>query len=138
MKNAEMWLKANYRKLKDVEFSPLGVQVAQFLEEMWGLHHLDGDRLKVMDWGNDHHLIYVHDRSMSTVDDANLTKLVVLAHQKMLRVCVSGYKPRHLELMFHQRSSRKIQGGLPYWCPTIEEHVASIVKYHPAVDEVTQ
>jgi len=133
------WLKRNYKKLADVEFSELGANVAWFLEKMWGLYHLDDDRLKKMEWDNDHYLLYVHDRSMSTIDNDDLTRLVVLAHQMMLRVDVRGYRPNHVELMFHQRRSRNRQDGISYYCPTIEEHVAAIVKLHPAIDgEQTQ
>lgn len=125
---AAQWL----RFLTKAEFSELGKEVAFFLDEMWGLHNLKSTSLKKVDWANNTWITFVYFGSLSTVDSDHLTRLVVLAHQRMLRLSLRGIGPGYIEFMFHQRTTRT--GQFSQRCPDIFDHVQEIVKHHPAVD----
>lgn len=105
------------------EFSELGANVALFLDRWQGLHHLNNTSLKKVDWSNETWIEFTYDLSMATVDNGDLTSLVVLAHAMMLRIDLRGIGPGYVKLMFHQRTSRDRADGINGWCPTIEEHV---------------
>ena len=73
--------------------------------------------------------------SLATFDSEKLTKLVVLAHDRYLRVDIGAAGKGKLELMFHLRKTRT--GDLMRRMPTMEQHLADIRKYYPAeVEEV--
>lgn len=114
------------------DFSDLGKEVALFLEEMWGLHHLNTTSLKKVNWSNSHWIAFTYFGTLSTVDNNDLTRLVVLAHQRMFRLSLKGNGPGYVELMFHKRTCRT--GSIYNRCPDILEHVKEIAAYHPAVD----
>lgn len=118
------------------EFSELGKTVAYFLDEMWGLHHLSNTSLKKMDWSDDNSINIIYGNSMSTVDHNDLTRLVVIAHQMMLRVSLRGVGPGYVELMFHQRTNRNREDGFANHCPEIYEHVSEICIWHPSVEQL--
>lgn len=116
------------RTFKIENMSPLGKAVADILGKVYqGIYHLDDKALKRVDWANDYVLIYKHDRSVSTVDFNHLTQLVVLCHDAAIRMQIGPCNFHYLELMFHQRQR---DGGYSERCPTLEDHVATIRKFH--------
>lgn len=117
------WIK---RALRVEEMSPLGEKVADLLGDVFfGIYHLDNSALRRVEWDNAHHVIFsLGWRTISTIDDDYLTRLVILAHDRMLRLEISAANRHYLRLTFHQRRSRS--GELMYRCPTIEDHIASI------------
>lgn len=116
------WVKA---ALKVDDMSPLGETVADLLGDVFlGVYHLDRKRLAKVDWGNDCHIEFVYRGHLATVDDSMLTVLVVLAHDRMLRVAVEGKANGYLELTFHQRKNR--DGQYHERHPFIEQHIAKI------------
>ncbi len=127
------WLK--YQD-KTIKFSELGEQVAEFLDVIWGLHHLNKTSLFKVKWHNETWVEVVIDKTMATVDNNDLTRLVVIAHNMMLRVELKGVGPGYLKLTFHQRTLRTLEEGRYWdWCPTIENHVNRINKFHEVKEQ---
>jgi hypothetical protein len=123
------WLKRQYK----IEISELGANVAEFLDKMWGIHNCNRTSLSKVDWSNDTWIEVVIGKIMSTVDNNDLTRLVVIAHQMMLRIELKGVGPGYIKLQFHQRTRRENNDGTFWrWCPHIEDHVEMIAKHHQA------
>lgn len=106
--------------------SPLGEATADILGDLFaGIYHLDTKMLRKVDWSNKYFTVVTLDhKRLSTVDFDELTALVVLAHDRMLRVSVSARATGKLEVMFHQRETRV--GDISVRCPTMEDHAAQI------------
>lgn len=122
-------------KIKEIkEMSPLGEAVANLLGDVFaGIYHLDERELRKVDWDDGYFISFRLDGvSLSTFDNDRLTRLVVLAHDRMLRVDISGAGRNKLELMFHLRATRT--GDLMRRMPTMETHLAAIRTYYPAKD----
>lgn len=115
------------------EISDLGKEVARFLDRLWGLHHLPVNSLRKTNWSDPHYIAMVYDGRLATVDGDDLTSLVVLAHLMMLRVELRGCGPGYTQIVFHRRQSRDRAAGYSQWCPTIEDHVESIVSRYDFV-----
>lgn len=124
------WIRRTFK----TDLSELGRNVADLLDEVFsGIYHLDIAKLKKVDWGDNYFIaVQLHWQTLSTYDNDHLTRLVVLAHDRCLRVDISATTVRTLELMFHQR---KPVGGFADRMPTMEKHLADIRKYHPARPE---
>lgn len=128
-----------YHSLATGEMSPLGIAVADLLGDVWlGIYHMNTTSLSKVDWANPYCVEVTLPRSGSlcTVDGNKLTILVVLAHDRMIRVGLEGVGPGYIRAQFHQRSSR--DGRLMERYPTLEDH-ADLIRRHfsrPA-DEVT-
>jgi hypothetical protein len=122
------------RKTFKVDMSPLGENVANLLDKVFcGIYHLDASKLKKINWSDTHFVaVQLHWQSLSTYDNDNLTRLVVLAHDHCLRVDISARTVKTIEIMFHQR---KPGGSLMDRMPTMEQHLADIRRYHPAREE---
>ncbi|MCA9980461.1 MAG: hypothetical protein KDD89_06505 [Anaerolineales bacterium] len=119
------------------EFSEVGRRAALFMDRMWGVHHLNTAKLKKVDWSNDYWVEMVYDRQLTTVDGDDLTKLVILAHQMLLRVSVEGAAYRtNLRLVFHLRKNR--DGNFADRCPHISDVVDLYTGRYSEIDnEVT-
>jgi len=105
--------------------SPLGETVADFLGDVFGgIYHLDTRALRKVEWDNKHHILFILGwHSLATVDFGELTRIVVLAHDRALRVEISPHTFRHMKLLFHQRET----GNEPSTqCPTLEDHIQRI------------
>jgi hypothetical protein len=127
------WLK---RQDETIEFSKLGEQVAKFLDKLWGLHHLNKTSLFKVDWSNDMWVDVVIDKTLCTVDNNDLTRLVVIAHNMLLRIELKGTGPGYIKLTFHQRTTRSLEEGRYWqWCPTIKDHVKRINKNYKSAKE---
>lgn len=124
------WIRSALKR----SLSPLGENVANLLGDVFcGIYHLDDNQLKKVDWGDPQVVsVRLYYRSLGTYDDEFLTRLVVFAHDRMLRISISAKAPNLLELMFHQRKERKGDG----WqrMPTMEQHLADLRRYYTAVE----
>jgi hypothetical protein len=121
------WIKANFK----VEMSLLGEVVADLLGDLFlGIYHLDPKVLRKVDWANDHHIILALGwRSLATYDNDELTRLVILCHDRAIRCEISARNYKYLELMFHRRKRGR---ALYERHPTIEEAVEKIrLLYQP-------
>lgn len=116
------WVKAAFK----CEMSPLGELVADLLGDMYfGIYHLDSKSLKRTDWSDRHSIVYNHQHSMATYDGNELTRLVVLSHDRMLRVQIKGLAPGLMQIVFHKRNLRE-GGSMWERMPTMETAVANI------------
>lgn len=114
------WVKRSLKK----SMSPLGIQVADLLGDVFlGIYHLDYMALKRVNWDDDCISFVLSYHTLSTVDSNELTKLVVLCHDRALRMDIKSVAPKRLELTFHQRVR---DGDFYHTCPTIEEHINKI------------
>lgn len=68
---------------------------------------------------------------MSTFDYSNLTRAVVLAHDRMIRFEIEPSGPRMLKLIAHKRHSR--DGRMHERHPTIEDAITDIRNNHGEV-----
>lgn len=118
------WIISNIVKGKE-NISPLGIVVADFLGDMfYGIYHLDEKALRRVDWKNNHHIIFrLGWRCLSTIDFDELTVLVVLSHERNLRVSIDAATHRYLELLFHQRDRGN---DTMTQMPTLEDHIDRI------------
>jgi len=113
--------------VKDI--SPLGEAVADLVGQVFlGIYHLPTAALKKVEWDDDYIIRLVIGKSLCTVDNNELTRLVVLAHDRLIRVDIEGAAPRYLRLIFHQRTAR--EGSLTERCPTMEEHIKVIRRHY--------
>lgn len=119
------------KALKPPSISPLGVAVADLLYDFHhGLHHADPKQLAKIDWGHDHHILYLYYGGLATFDSDRLTLLVMLAFDYRLRLELDAKAHGYIEMMFHLRPSRT--GGMWERLPTLEDHITLLRKYHPA------
>lgn len=125
------------KAFKPARMTPLGVAVADLLYDFYnGLHHADPKQLVKIDWGHDHHIFYIYRGHLSTFDFDNLTRLVMLAFDRHLRLDLSGKANGYIEMMFHLRPKRT--GSIVERLPTLEEHLVLLRKYHPVPVEVIE
>jgi len=106
--------------------SPLGIAAADLLGDVFeGIYHLNERALAKVRWENPHQVevILSDSQRFSTVDHNVLTRIVVLAHDRAMRVTIRGVAPGYLRLLFHQRTR---EGDLYTSCPTMEDHIAAI------------
>ena len=124
MESGSEWVK---KSIKPSNISPLGISVADLLGEVFdGIYHLERDALQRVDWDEDQYIaIRLSYMNLSTFDLPHLTRLVVLSHDRCLRMSISAVGHNILELIFHQRQRL---GRISERMPTIEEHIAHIRK----------
>lgn len=125
------WIKKSWPEIK---MSPLGEAVADLLGDLClGIYHLDYGQLHKTDWSNKNYIRFILGwKCLSTYDYNDLTVLVVLAHDRCIRVQISPYTFHHLELVFHQRQR---EGNYAYRHPTIEAQI-ELIRAHYSNDEV--
>jgi len=119
------WIKGSLNHPKITELSPLGEAVANLLGDLfYGIYHLDPKALYRVEWSNRHHVEFsLGWRCLSTVDYDELTRLVVLAHDRAIRVQIDASTHKYLRLMFHQRERGD---NSMEQCPTLEDHIKEI------------
>jgi hypothetical protein len=118
------WIISNIVKDKE-NISPLGIAVADFLGDMfYGIYHLDSKALQRVEWSNTHHIIFrLGWRCLSTIDFDELTILVVLSHDRNIRVSIDAATHRYLEFLFHQRERGN---NTMDQMPTLEDHIERV------------
>lgn len=108
-----------------VACSPLGRDAADLLGDVFlGIYHLNTHALQKVDWLNKHCVEFNLNHSLCTVDGNELTRLIVLAHDRMLRVEIDACNFTHIKLRISKRLSR--EGSLYERCPTIDNHISQI------------
>ncbi len=116
------WVEKSLKK----ELSPLGREVADILGGVFhGIYHIEKQAFKT-DWSNPYYIIVKLDRGLNLFDDNALTALVVLCHDRMVRVGIRACNFQYIELLFHQRKSRT--GSMLERLPYLEDHVGQIRK----------
>lgn len=122
------WIEKTMKK----EMSELGKAAADLLGDVYlGIYHLSRASLLKVEWNCPHQIQISVYGEMATVDSDLLTRLVVLAHDRMIRVSIEGLGPNYLRLIFHKRSVR--EGRLFERCPTMEDHIA-IIRNHYEIE----
>ena len=116
------WLKSRLH----LDLSPLATEAADILGQVFrGIYHLPRSNWEPERWTGPMVWAYVNG-SLSTFDFSHLTELVVLAHDRCVRLTVKSAGPRGLHLEFHERNAR--QGALPLHIPFMEDHLHEIRK----------
>lgn len=116
------------------EPSESGLRVALLLESWQGLHHMDTDQMKKVDWTNQRYQVinlskfFTPGGGLASADFNDLTTLVFLCHDHCIRVQIHPCNHQFLELSFHPRNSR--DGGMSQRHPTIEMAVAQWREKH--------
>lgn len=120
------------------DISPLGVAVADLLGEVFGgIYHLNTNALKKVDWADDFVIEFVlGHHGLSTFDGSDLSIMVILCHDRLLRLDISARAHEYLGLMFHQRRLRE---GSGYWNhPTIETTIEHVRKWSKPLEGVAE
>ncbi len=99
---------------------------AFFAEFFCGAHHIPRGGLKPFGFG----WAVNCDKSLSTFDFDELTRLVLLAHDRAIRVQVSPVNFRYLQIAIHYRGKR--DGSVYERHPTIETALEVHRRYHPS------
>lgn len=121
------WISAN-AKTGSRPLSALGINVADALGFVYrGIYHLPMGVLVSADWSNGRTVAVSVPADLCTWDGNELTRLVVVCHDLMLRMEVSPVGPYYLRLTFFQRRTRV--GSIVDRLPTIEEHISMIRGY---------
>ena len=111
--------------------SKLGENVADLLDDVWkGIYHINSSSLKNADWTNKDWIRLSIYGGLYSYDDDKLTRLVVLSHDRCLRLEINPCNFNHLELLFHQRN--RID-DFYHRMPTMEDHLTDIRKHHERV-----
>lgn len=114
------WIEKSLKR----EMSPLGREVADILGQVWrGIYHLENYVHKV-DWANKNWIEINIYGCLSTFDFSNLTELIVLCHDRMLRLEIRPCNMQLLKLEFHQRKNRS--GTVNERMPLMEKHLQDI------------
>ena len=96
---------------------------AFFSHIYYGEHHIPGE---VKHFGVGFYV--THDRGdMATFDFNQLTRLVLLAHDKCIRVSVEGMAKNKIRIAIWKRQGR--EGNMSLRHPTIEEAIYNFVSY---------
>lgn len=107
------------------KLTPLATEAADVLGQVYqGIYHLPRSNWEPKRWKDPRFVWATVPGGISTVDGFHLTALVVLCHDRRLRVEISSAGPRDLRLTFHPRPTR--EGGIAQRCPHLERHVATI------------
>lgn len=94
-------------------------EATEFLSQFYGgTHHIPG---KLHDWG--YGWMIKHDRGeFSTYDFNQLTRLVLMAHEKAIRVSIAPHTFNSVKLIIHKRQR---EGRYDQKHPTIEQAIES-------------
>ena len=116
--------------------SPLGREVADILGQVWrGLYHLNVNKVK---WTDKYNISVNIAEGLATWDHARLTALVILYHDRCIRLEIEPCNSRYIKLRFSQR---KRIGDMNEKHPTIEESIIRVrdeigLPIVPSIDQV--
>ena len=104
------------------EISPIGIEVANILGQVWrGIYHLENEIKNARTvWSNAEHIEIVIRGNLATWDYDKLTALVILSHDRAVRMEISGASNNYLRLRFHPRERT---GFLRQRHPTLEDAI---------------
>jgi hypothetical protein len=107
------------------QLSPLGVAAADFLGDVYlGIYHINARALAKVDWSAKDCVDITLGDDLATYDSDMLTRMVVLAHDRMLRVEIRGIGPGYLRLRISQRATRDPKASVYERHPSLEDHAA--------------
>ena len=107
------------------DMSELGKAAADLMGDVFlGIYHIDTKQLRQVDWADPSYIVVPINSSLCTVDFDHLTRLMVLAHDRMMRVDIQGKSRGWLSVTITQRATR--DGRLWDRCPTLEDHAAAL------------
>lgn len=116
---------ADFLKVLGKELSPLGVDVANLLGDVWqGLYNIKTETLQLTEWDNDREIVIFCPTSISTIDYNHLTALVVLSHYYLLRMEIV---PSRRALLLIKFTKRQKEGNFMENCPKLSDHINQIV-----------
>lgn len=105
--------------------STLGEAVADILGQVQrGIYHNSDDTARV-DWGNGRCITVPWSAPLSTFDYGTLTELVVLCHDRAIRLEIQPQSSKCVRLLFHQRR-RDGDLSLSQRMPTLEQNTRDI------------
>jgi hypothetical protein len=111
------------------KMSAVGEEVANILGE-WarGIYHLKTNKVN---WSHPHYIDFKFDYGgdLSTWDFNGLTRLMLLCHDRAVRLEITPCNPRFIRLTFHPRQSRT--GCMAKRHPTAEEALRSHREMYP-------
>lgn len=106
--------------------SPLGIKVANLLGDVFeGLYHLSDNTLNKVDWTDTFCISVNIEKCLCTWDFDHLTRLVVLCHDRCIRMEINSKNMQYIGLMFHERQR---EGHMDQRHPTIENAIMNIRK----------
>lgn len=110
--------------------SPLGISVADLLGDVFeGIYHLNAKALRRAEWTNAIHIEIEMHGELATWDADNLTALVILCHDRCLRLAIRGGEKRgSIRLCF---SPRTRDGNTYQRMPVLTDHVTIIRSRYP-------
>ena len=118
------WVK---NSLKIDNMSPLGVEAADFLGDLYlGIYHMDTRSLRKVRWDDPYYMLVQLPAcsSLATFDGNMLTRIVVLSHDRMLRVDITSVNFNYMSRLIHKREVRV--GNTSERMPTMEKHIEAI------------
>lgn len=117
------WLERSTKR----KLSELGRMVADLLGDVYrGFYHLPHGVCYTPNWEDPMYISVSVLDQLATYDSNLLTRLVVLAHDRLIRVEVQSSNPGRVKLGFSRRSSR--EGSIFERHPTIEQAVSDLRK----------
>lgn len=118
---------ADHLEACGTKLSDFGREVADLLGDLYrGIYHINGSALthKRTNWAHESRIEIVLHGSMATFDGAELTRLVVLCHDRCIRCELCAASNGYLRLFFSKRKGR--EGNIYERHPTLETHVSGI------------
>lgn len=120
---------AGWLEAQGIEMSDLGRATADLLGDVFlGIYHIDSKPLRKAAWNQPLIVEVPIQTYLSTYDSDELTRLVVLSHDRLLRLEIKWHTRGWLLLRFSQRKDR--EGELWDRLPTLEAHAAMIRGYY--------
>ncbi len=115
MGNGAEYIRTSFK----TDMSPLGEEVADLLDTLYGgIYHLAGPGLGRVDWTNPNWIEYMlvdhRSANLHTYDFDDLTWLVLLSHDRCLRVELRPGNFRCVKLMFHVHIQGHADDGRAY------------------------
>ena len=123
------WVRAHIRVRKKLDewMSPLGRDVADILGQVFrGIYHLS-DEVDKTDWSRDDRIRFVLSPAgggFATTDGADFTELVILCHDRAIRMAIQPVNMRFIALSFTRRG--RFPGHFSWDHPTIEQAVERV------------
>ena len=120
------WVKLS---LKISNMSPLGEQAADLLGDLYfGIYHMNTRSLRKTDWSNPY-MIRVQlpwKQSIATYDGDLMTRMVVLSHDRMLRIDLEPINFFYTGILISKRNGRSGEISMYERMPTMETHTEQI------------
>ena len=115
---------AGHEWLNNPNMSELGIKVADILGQIFGgIYHIS-HLIKKTDWTDSFCIEIKMDQELSNYDFDNLTRLMVMCSDNLIRFSITPLNFRYTKLQFWQRESRT--GDISKRLPDLESHLADI------------